>query len=69
MSAGHAAMASRGSWLRYSVQDVTVTSGVDNGPTANLSKLPVDETETGKYVVFSFDELVDLSLVASLELR
>jgi hypothetical protein len=49
--------------------DVTLLARSKDGKEVGRSKVAVDEPETGKYVLFPFDPLVDLSIAASLELR
>lgn len=49
--------------------DLTLLASTQQGSEVGRSKISVDEQATGKYLVFSFDPLVDLSIATHLELR
>ena len=49
--------------------DLTLVLRDKDGKEAGRSKLPIDEPETGKYVLFDFDPLTDWVIVQSAELR
>jgi hypothetical protein len=48
---------------------LTLVAKSKEGKEVGRSKLEIDEQDTGKYFLFAFDPLVDLSLASSLELR
>jgi hypothetical protein len=48
---------------------LTLIAKSKEGKEVGRSKLEIDEQDTGKYFLFAFDPLVDLSLASALELR
>jgi hypothetical protein len=48
---------------------LTLLAKSKDGKEVGRSKLEIDEQDTGKYFLFAFDPLVDLSLAATLELK
>lgn len=49
--------------------ELTLITRSKEGSEVGRSKLAVDEPATGKWVVFSFDKLVDLETVTAVELK
>lgn len=49
--------------------ELTLVARSKEGKEVGRSKLAIDEQATGKYVLFSFDPLVDLSIASDVELR